>query len=170
MTSANGKNFWKCHDDTMTVTLSKRCHGRTHRRTDGPTDIQTERSVLRAAWSRLIGKFKGLSYLVCEQCTVWYILVWWYNYQVQSVQQHHSDHYIFPLCYLFRLSNLYCHNLQPYPRLLLIIIIIAIPNPIITILIIVINIINSTTIIISISIPTFIFYCCCYPFYSHHRY
>ena len=48
--SVNGNNSWTFQDDTMTGTVSRRC--------DGRTDGQTERSVLRAAWSQLkIGHF-----------------------------------------------------------------------------------------------------------------
>ena len=45
ITFVNVNNSCKFHDDTMTETLWNRCHRQ--------TDRQTERSVLRAAWSQL---------------------------------------------------------------------------------------------------------------------
>ena len=44
-----GNNSWKFCDDTMTGTYWKRCDRQTDRQTGG----QTERGVLRAAWSQL---------------------------------------------------------------------------------------------------------------------
>ena len=46
----NDNNSWEFQDDMMRGTLWKRCNGRT---ADSRTDGQTDRSVLRAAWSWL---------------------------------------------------------------------------------------------------------------------
>ena len=57
ITFVNGNNSWKFHDDMMTQTLWKRCNRRTDRKIaiqmDGWMDVQTDRSVLRVAWSQL---------------------------------------------------------------------------------------------------------------------
>ena len=54
ITFVNGNNSWKSHDDTMTGTLWNRCHRRTDSwQTNRHTEGQTDRSVLRAAWSQL---------------------------------------------------------------------------------------------------------------------
>ena len=58
ITSVIGNNSWKFHDDTMRGTLWKRCNRQ--------TDWQTERSVLRAAWSQL--KMSLLRTLLLPTC------------------------------------------------------------------------------------------------------